>query len=207
MILAPFDGLRAAYDNLNDRERKLVSALGGIMVLVVVALPFWLINDSILEIEEENGDIHEVLREISHERANIAQRQAELAAAQRRYDRPAPPLGGFLEGRATEAGYTDPLQVNDQPDKVGDLFTRRHLRASLPNVGLRTAIDLLASIENSAFPVAVEQVHLDHTVMGQDRFNMQVGVFAFDRNGGDDDDDDDDGPTKRSGGRTGPPAP
>jgi hypothetical protein len=212
MILSPFDGLRTAFENLNDREKKLVGALGVVLGVLLVLLPVYLSSQAIGSIEDENEEIREVLRDISRARGDLAQRQAEREAAERRYDTPAPPLGSFLEAKARDSGYSNPLQVTDEPDDVGETFTRRHVRASLPGVGLGTAIHMMTEIENSPYPVAIELIQVDHTVIGQDRFNVQVGVFAFDRNqprSGRAESDDDDGGERRTkrGGMVGPPAP
>jgi hypothetical protein len=205
---AIIDSARTAFENLNERERRLVVILGVVLTALVVFLPLWLLTSSIGDVREENEEIRQVLREISQASGSLAVREAERAAAERLYDSPAPPLGSFLEAKAREAGYDRPLEVTDQPEKVSGGFTRRNVRASLPGVGLRTAIDMLTAIANSPHPVAIERLHIEHYQSG-DRFNVQLGVIAFDRNqprraaepaGAAT-------PQKRTGGRPGPPAP
>jgi len=209
VILGIFDSVRSAFDNLNDRERKLVGILGAVAAAMLVFLPLWLIASAITDVEDENTEIRDVLRDISHARAEVAERRAQREAAERRYDSPAPPLGSFLEAKAREAGYDRPLEVTDQPERVASGFTRRHVRASLPGVGLRTVIDMMTEVENSPFPVAIERLQIEHFQAG-DRYNVEVGVIAFDRNersGRGDDDDDDDSAMMRRGMKAGPPAP
>lgn len=210
MILSIFDSIRASLDNLNDRERKLVGLLGSIAAAMVVFLPLWLTTTAIGEVELENAELRSALRDISLAQTDLAQRRQAREVAQRRYDSPAPPLGSFLEAKANEAGYENPLELTDQPEKVTDAFTRRHVRANLPGVGLRTVVDMITEIENSPFPVAIERLQIEHFQAG-DRYNVEVGVITFDRNSGgdDDDDDDDDRPAtmSRRSMRSGPPAP
>ena len=209
MALSALDGARAAYENLNERERRLVLALGVVLVLLVVFLPLYLLTSSVSDIEEENQQIRDALREISQHSGELAEWEAQREAAERQYQNPAPPLGSFLEAKAREAGYDRPLEVTDQPEKVESGFTRRNTRASLPNVDLRTAVEMMTAIENSPYPVAIERLHIEHFQAG-DRYNIQLGVVAFDKNRaarGAAAADGEEEATRRPGSPPGPPPP
>lgn len=208
-MASPLDRLRAYTDGLNERERKLLGVLGVVFALIVVVLPLYVVTSSISDIEEENREISLVLRDIGRARATLAQRQAEREAARARYRQAAPPLGSFLEARAAEQELSL-REVTDQPEKVVGEFRRRNVRATLPSVGLRKAIKLLTSIENSRFPVAVERIQIEHFRGGEDNYNVQVGVIAYDAQ-----EDESEGASSMRGestsasrmGRAGPPAP
>jgi hypothetical protein len=62
-------------------------------------------------------------------------------------------------------------------------FSRRQARASLSNVNLRPVIKMLAAIERSDYPVSTQRIQVDHTREG-DTYNFQIGVNAYDRQGG-----------------------
>lgn len=203
----PMDRLRAYADGLNERERKLLGALGVVFALIVVLLPIYLVTSSISEIEEENRQISQVLRDIGRARGTLAQRQAEREAARARYQQAAPPLGSFLEARATEQELSL-REVTDQPEKVVGDFRRRNVRATLPSVGLRKVIKLLTSIENSRFPVAVERIQIEHFRSGEDSYNVQIGVIAYDAEETEEPASSMRGePSSMRTGRAGPPAP
>jgi len=195
--MSMLDSARGAFDNLNDRERKLVALLGGVFVILAVGLSSWFITGAIGDIEDENSEIRTVLRDIARAEGLLAEREAQRAAAARLYDNPAPPLGSFLEEKARAAGYERPLEVTDQPDKVAGGFSRRHVRANLPGVGLKAAMELLTAVENSGYPVAIEQLHIDH-FQGGDRYNIKVGVFAFDRARASDTEEESEGGSERA---------
>ncbi len=171
--------LQGAFENLNDRERKLVMALGLVLVMIVVVLPLYLVTSSISGIEEENEQIATVLREINRARGTLAQREAEREAAAARYREAAPPLGSFLEARAAEQELTI-REVNDQPDKTLGGFQRRNVRATLPGVGLRPVIKMFTAIENSPHPVALERIQIEHFRSG-DNYNVTVGVVTYEQ--------------------------
>lgn len=200
--------IETAIANLNERERKLLTLLGVVFIALVVILPLYLITSSISDIETENQAITEVLRDIRRARPQLAQREAERRAAVARYARPAPPLGSFIEARAGEQQLTL-REVTNQPDRALGEFTRRNVRATMPGVGLRPVVKMFTSIENSPFPVAVEQIQIEHFRPG-DAYNVQVGVVAFDRNEAASEEGEEGGSRMRSrmrgGMRAGPPS-
>ncbi|MEM9067418.1 MAG: hypothetical protein AAGE52_02900 [Myxococcota bacterium] len=204
--------IQSSIDNLNDRERKLLTALGGVFIAIVVLLPLYLVTSSISDIETENEEIASVLRDIRNAQGTLAQRQAEREASAARYGRPAPPLGSFIEARASEQELTL-REVTDQPEKVLGDFTRRNVRATMPGVNLRPVVKMFTAIENSPFPVAVERIQIEHFRPG-DNYNVQVGVIAFDREQPESGESGMRGSMRgsmrasmRSGMRAGPPAP
>lgn len=203
-------GVVSYWENLTERERKLLGVLGAVAGALVVLLPLYLFTASISDLEEDNARITAALREIRNSRGRLAQQQAERAAAELRYARRPPALGSFLEAKAGEQEGLTISDVQREPDNEEGRFTIHHTRARLQGVGLRPAIRMLAAIKNSRYPVAIERIHVDHMREG-DVYNFQIGVLAFEREGGsadagvpggagDDDDDDDDG-------RAGPPDP
>jgi hypothetical protein len=203
MILSPIDSLRTFYDNLNPRERTLVNGLGVVMTVVVVFLPMWLVWSAITSLGSESEEVRAALTEIARSQEEIAVAQAAQEAARRRYDQRAPALGSFLEEHARRAGYERPLQVSDQPAKVARGFTRRQVRASLPGVDLKAAVDMMTAVENSRYPIAFDTLRIEHFQSG-DRYNVEVGVITFDR-ATDEESGDSDEPAAPSGGRAGPP--
>lgn len=198
-----FEGPRNAFENLNDRERKLVGALGVVAAAIVLLLPVYLLTASISDLETENQKVSTVLRDIARARPQLMERRAEREAALALYDHHAPPLGGFVEAKARDQELSL-REATDQPDQVLGEYTRRAVRASLPNVGLRSVVKMFTSIENSRFPVAIDRIQIEHFRSG-DQYNITFGVVAYDN--GDDDDDAPPTPSKRSEGRAGPPSP
>ena len=207
-------GVRNYWENLTNRERMLLGTLGFVAGAMVILLPVWLLSQSINELQEENEEITAALREISGSRDQIAAQQAQRAAALQRYSRRAPSLGSFLEAKAGEHEGVSLSDVQHEPEREADGFRVRLTRARFQNVGLRPAIMFLASLKNSRYPVVLERVHVDHHRTG-DQYNFQVGLLAFDREGGATPDAgagggaDDESSSNRQGGRrrAGPPTP
>lgn len=175
-------GVQSYWANLTDRERLLLGVLGGTAAALIVLLPVYLLSSSVSELEDENAEITSVLRRIARSRGQLAAQQAARLAAEQRYARPAPSLGSFLEAKARELDGLSVSDVQHEPEREQGRFRIRHTRARFQGTGLRNAILLLQNIKNSRYPVAVERVHVDHHQSG-DRYNFQIGVLAFDREG------------------------
>ena len=202
------EGLQTYWENLSDRERRLLGILGAVAAALLVLLPVYLLSTSISDLEEDNARITSALRRISHSRGRLRAQQAQRMAAQARYARRAPSLGSFLEAKAGELSGLTISDVQHEPEREQGPFRIRHTRARVQNTDLRNAVLLLESIENSRYPIAIERLHVDHHQSG-DRYNVQLGVLAFDREGA----EDVDAAVPRGGGggdddgRAGPPAP
>lgn len=205
------DSARRAYENLNERERRLVVVLGAVLAAIVVLLPVYLLTSAISDIETENRELASVLRDISRARPTLAERAAAREAAERKYDQPAPELRRFVEAKGGEVGVAV-RETTGQPEKVSDGYVRKHLRVNLSNVELRPVVLMMEAIENSPYPIAINRLQIDHYQQGGN-YSVQMDVIAFERQGrrgggeGDDEEPSSARVSKRPGGRAGPPAP
>lgn len=173
--------MRLAFENLNERERRLVLILISVFAVFLIALPGYALATTFAELSRETDELRSVLSDIKTAESDIRARLATREASLRRYDQSAPALGSFLEQQAKSAGYDRSLpKLNDQPEKTIPGFRRRHTKLTLTAIDLETIIKLLTSIKNSPLPVAIESVRIDHFA-GRDKYNIQLGVIAFDR--------------------------
>jgi hypothetical protein len=175
------EALRAQWEALTDREKRLVGILGVVAIALVVMLPVYLLSAAIGDLERENEEIAGVLSEIARAEERLAQREAERAAAEARYDQRAPELGTFLEGRSSARQMTI-ASVTNQPEVQEGRFRKRHVRASFPGTSLRQVVRLMTDLENAPYPIALERVHVEHH-QGGDHYNLELGVITYDRTG------------------------
>jgi hypothetical protein len=179
--------LRASWYNLNDRERRMLSALGAVALVLLLLLPPLMLSLSNSELQSENEELRAVLDELSRKRGQLMQLAAERKTAEARYLNKTPPLGSFMEAKAKEQGLT--LQeVTDQPEKTVGRYQRRSVTVSLPQTGLTPVIQLMSSIVTSGHPVAIQQIQLDHYQPG-DQYNVKLGILTYDKLAGSGDDD------------------
>ena len=171
--------LRNAWDNLNERERRLVAAMGAVAGAMVILLAMYLTSSAVAEAEDKRDAIRTVLADIDRASALLDEREAQRKKQENKYRRPAPPLAAFIEKQAKAEGL-DVKQVVEQPVKEIGKYTRRHVRVRLTGVSLRPVMRLIASITPSDMPIAIERLKVEHYTKG-DKYNVQLGVVAFDR--------------------------
>jgi hypothetical protein len=174
--------LEAAWAGFNDREKRLVGVMGVVFALLVIFLPMYLLSTSIAALEDENEEIATVMRDIERAAPQLAEREAARRAAEARYDVQAPALSSLLEAQSRDQTMAINA-VTNQPEVQEGRFRRRHVRASFPGTGLRAAVKLMNSLEASQYPIALERVHIDHFAPGEDRYNVELGVITYDRQG------------------------
>jgi hypothetical protein len=176
-----FDNVRSWIDTLSNRERRLLAMMGAVFVALVVLVPIYAAISAISDIESENAEIARVLQDIHRSEPRLLQQKAERRAVERLYNRKAPSLGGFLEERAQQYGVTG-LSVTDQPKLDMGRYMRRSVRVSLPMVEVRPLIEMLADIENSSYPVAIEQIQMTGGRM-RTGYTVKLAINAYDREG------------------------
>ncbi len=173
------DRMRQSWEDLNDRERRMLSIMAlALAAVALLAPPVWLTMRN-TDIEAENAELRGVLERLASQRTKLMRLADERQAADKLYLNKTPSLGSFLEAQAKKQGVT--LQeVTDQPEKDQGHYLRRSVTVSLPQVGLTPVINLLSSIVESGHPVAVDHIQIDHFQPG-DQYNVKLGILTYDK--------------------------
>ena len=172
------DSLRDYWEKLSDRERRMLSIMGGSVLLLVVFAVVWTTSSAVAEVKEERDGIRSVLADIERASELLAKRQAERQAIEARYQVKAPPLAAYVESKAKEQGL-EVRQVSEDPEKSVNGYRRQSVRAALTGVSLRPFMHLLVAIEQEPSPIAIERIVIEHYAPG-DSYKVDVGVSAFD---------------------------
>jgi len=175
----PLDRLRASWENLNERERRMLSLLGGVLLTLLLLLPPVMLSLGNGELQSQNDELRSVLDQLALQRGRLMQLAQDRKNAEARYQNKTPPLGSFLESEAKKQGLT--LQeVTDQPEKTVGRYQRRSVTVALPQTGLTPVIKLLSSIVESGHPVAIQEIQLDHYQPG-DQYSVRLGILTYDK--------------------------
>jgi general secretion pathway protein M len=172
------ESLREYWEKLSDRERRLLSIMGGAFLTLLVFAAVWTTSSAVAEVEEERDAIRSVLASIDRAADLLAKREAERRALQARYQIKAPALAAYVESKAKEQGL-EVRQVLEEPEKTLNGYRRQSVRAGLSGVSLRPIMHLLAAIEQEPAPMAIERLVIEHYTPG-DNFKVDIGVSAFD---------------------------
>lgn len=173
------DRMRASWDNLNDRERRMLTVLGGLALALLLLLPPVLLSMGNSDLQAENDELRSVLDQLAIQRGRLMKLAEDRKQAEQRYKNKTPPLGSFMESEAKKQGLT--LQeVTDQPEKTVGKYLRRSVTVSLPQTGLTPVINLMSSIVESGHPVAIQEIQLDHYQPG-DQYSVKLGILTYDK--------------------------
>ncbi len=173
------DPLQSMWDNLSERERKLVMLMGAIFAAIVLVLPAFLAHRFVSEMSTENQAIRDALRNMELHAPELAEKRALRMAAERRYTQKPPALGSFIEEKAKQSG----LQlgsVTDEADRNVGSYLKKSTRVHLDNVNLRALVDLMAAVENSGFAIAIDFLRIEHFRSG-DSYNVELGVTSYEK--------------------------
>lgn len=175
--MAWLDALRESWEKLSDRERRMLSIMGGVVGAMITFVIVWTTTTSLAEVEEERDAIRTVLADIDRAGAVLDKREAERRAIEQRYLNRAPALAAHVEGKAKEEGL-EVRQVVEDPEKVVGGYRRQSVRVSFAGVSLRPIMHLLASIDDERSPIAVERILIEHYAQG-DSYKVDLGVASY----------------------------
>ncbi len=144
------DGIRESWDKLSDRERRMLSIMGGVALAMLAFVVVWTTTSALAEVEEERDAIRGVLSDIDRAGAVLAKRQAERQAIEQRFLVKAPALAAYVEAKAKEEGL-EVRQVVEDPEKVSGGYRRQAVRVSFAGVSLRPIMPPLGEHRRRAF--------------------------------------------------------
>jgi general secretion pathway protein M len=171
------ESIRDSWDKLSDRERRLLSITGAVLLLVVMFGVVWSTTSAVAEVEEERDAIRQVLADIDRSADMLAKRDRERRTIEERYRNRAPALAAYLESRAKDEGL-EVRQVLEEPEKSLNGYRRQSVRMSFNNVALRPVMHLLTSIAEEPSPMSIERVLIEHYSAG-DTYKIDVGIASY----------------------------
>lgn len=173
--------LRERFEQLEERERKLlVLFLGILTAMVLIMMPLFL-TMSVGAQEDDNERVREIIQQIEDERATLSRRQADVQRVERRYARAAPALAGFLAQTADQIGVEIPETQDRSTVPHGKTFKERVTKIRLRSVGMLKLAKFMDRIENSGYAVSISKLNIKKRGTKPDEFDAEMEVSAFDR--------------------------
>lgn len=173
--------LSAWFAELAPRERRLLSILGVVgLVMVVLLVPLG-VSAMLRGKRTANAELRAAILRVQAGRTQVATRKAKREAIVARYAKTAPKLGGFLEQLAKEQSIEVPEMQDKQELPIGKRYTERATQVRLRKVGGFPLMKFLEKIEQSGFPVAITRLNVRKRGGDHDSFDIELGVSAYDR--------------------------
>lgn len=175
--------LRDRFEQLEERERKLLMIFLGVLSTMVVFLLPVALAMSVGSQEDDNERIRDIIRQIEDERVTLSRRQADIERVERRYQREAPALAGFLAQTADQVGVEIPETQDRSTVPHGKTFKERVTKIRLRKVGMLQLSNFMDKIENSGYAVSISKLNIRKRGTKADEFDAEMEVSAFDREG------------------------
>ncbi len=175
--------LRERFEQLEERERKLLMIFLGVLSTMVVFLLPLALAMSVGAQEDDNERIRDIIRQIEDERATLNRRQADIQRVERRYMRPAPALAGFLAQIADQVGVEIPETQDRSTVPHGKTFKERVTKIRLRKVGMLQLSNFMDKIESSGYAVSISKLNIRKRGTKADEFDAEMEISAFDQEG------------------------
>jgi general secretion pathway protein M len=173
--------LRERLEKLEPRERRLLTALGGILGVFIFLLAPIGTYSVVSSKRSDNSDIRGLIDSIYAARTTISERKAKHDALVARYARSAPQLAGFIDESA-KANNIGAAESQDRPEiPHGKRYSERMTVVKMHKVGMLNLSKTLEKIEQSGYPVVISKLNIKPRSGEQDSYEVELGVSAFDR--------------------------
>lgn len=173
--------LQERFDNLAERERKLLVVFFGILGVMLLFLVPLLIRMGVREQVARNDRLREVISMIGDERLMLNRRHAEVNRIEGRYRQKPPALAGFLAKKADEVGVEIPETQDRSTVPRGKTFKERTSRIRLSKIGMLELSNFMNSVTNSGYPVRITRLDIKKRGGAPDVYDVEMDVSAFDK--------------------------
>ncbi len=171
----------AEWNRMGARERRLISALAGVVGLLIVAVTGYLIIDTLQELSTSNQDTREALAAITRHRGEYLEAKGRMAALEARIGVEAPQLATDLEAAAKEAGIQIPETVDRPPAPAGKHYMEHSLDVRLRKVGLKELATFLSKVETNARLITITRLQIRRSFGENTTLDVDLTASAFER--------------------------
>lgn len=173
--------LRDRFDNLAERERRLLLVFFGILGFMLLVFVPVLVQMGVGDMSAENERLKSVIQNITSERAGLAKRQAQATLLERRYGSTAPALAGWLAQIADDVGVDIPETQDRSTVPRGKTFKERSTHIRLSKVGMYQLSNFMERVSASSYPVVISRLDIKKRSGKPDEYDAEMDITAFDR--------------------------
>jgi len=179
VLRRPVSYASAEWNRMAARERRLISVLGGAVVMLAVLLAGYLIIDSLQEISSSNQDAREALFAIAQHRDEYLDAKSRMKSQEARIGVDPPQLAADLEAAGKEAGIQIPETVDRQPTPAGKHYLEHSLEVKLRKVGLKELATFLKKVETNPRLIVVTRLEIRRTFGEGDKLDVELTATAY----------------------------
>ncbi|HEY3354383.1 MAG TPA: type II secretion system protein GspM [Polyangia bacterium] len=175
--------VKAQWERLSMRERRLLSTLGACVVACIVISIGWLIADGLRTIEERNGDMRQALKDIATHRDEFLQAKLAKDKDTVRVPQTAKPLQGYLEAAAKDLDVTIPEMNERPPQPRGKNLVEKSVDIKLRGLNLQQLAELMRKVETGdpTSIVVISRLYVRTRFNQHDQLDAELTVSTFER--------------------------
>jgi len=176
--------VRAQWERLSLRERRLLTFLAGSLLALVVFGIGYIIADGLGSIEERNRDMRQALKDINAHRDDFARARSENQRMERRIplEGKGQPLQGYLESAAKDLDMSIPEMNERPPQPRGKQFIEKSVEIKLRGVNLLQLAEFMRKVETgSTNVVVISRLYLRTRFNQHDQLDAEISVSTFER--------------------------
>ena len=177
--MASSTGLRARWERLTERERRMVAAMAVVFAVVIVGVVTFLINDGLSTLSEENDAMRTALADIETGRSAYLRARQKTSQLEVRIGRGGVQLQGYLEQAAKDAGIAIDETTELKPAPAGKAYVERSVELRLRKVGLEPLARFLRKIETGPNLVVVTGLDVRTRDDRHEEFEVEMTVSTY----------------------------
>jgi len=144
---SPLSRVRELFDSIPTRERILIGALAGTLLLIGFLGGGYMLYDHIDTLEESNQAMKQALHDIADKRGPYLAAKARERALESRIGQNPLQLAGFLEQVAKETGIEIRETNPRTPERIGKLYVQQSVDLRISKVQLEPLLKFARRLE------------------------------------------------------------
>jgi hypothetical protein len=184
MITERVAQMRAQWERLSLRERRLLTLFGGLFIALIVFGVGYVIADGLRSIDVRNRDMRQALKDMANHRDEFIRAKAEGDRWKIKIpeEGKGQPLQGFLEAIAKDLDITIP-EMNERPAQArGKQFQEKAVDIKLRGLNLQQLAEFMRKVETtSPYVVVVSRLFVRTRFNQHDQLDVEISVSTFER--------------------------
>jgi len=174
-----FEGARDRWEHMEPREKRLAVLFGVTLVVCVFIFMGMQIRGRLVALENKNQLSRDAIRSIEQHQADPAASAAADTAAALIGDT-APPLATYLEGIATEIGFTIP-ETNVRPVQPRGKYQELSIEIKLRGISLEQLAQFLKLVETRQPAVVTTRLYVKPYISAHEKLDVELTIATFEK--------------------------
>lgn len=174
-------GLQERIDALQPRERRLLSILLGLFIVICVLLIPIGLSAMLAEKRSENETLRAAIDRMYAEHDTLEQRSDENAKVLARYKVDTPPLAALISKQAADVELSIPEFKERAAVPIGKKHEERSTEINLKKVEMRPLVLFMEKVAKLPYPISITKFTLRKRATGEDSWDVGMTISSYHR--------------------------